>query len=304
VKRSKTWIVIEATPLLDSMLKANSQTRGESKPKTVGLVLGQVPIGWDIQANLVTLESVLDQARPQDLVVLPEGMISGYDDELSGLKSLQPEDVAAATVDVSRFVQKRNLHLLCGTLMFQDTAWSNVVIYFSPEGARHVYRKVNLATHERSSLAAGSQLSIFDLEISGSRMAVSPQVCRELRFPDQWHYPARKGAQIFAYLSCAANVRESREVWRSALITRAAETQRFVAAVNVARRDGNSPTMVVSPRGEIIAEAIDVKERVIRVEIDLSLTSDWYISQQRSDVIEIKASFGQKPRRRLARRFR
>ena len=274
------------------MQKTDSQTLSESKPsRTIGVVLGQVPVVWDIRKNLVTLESVLDRASPQDLVVLPEGMISGYDDELSGLNSLQPEEVAAAIVDISRLAQKRSLHVLCGTLIFESTSWSNAVIYFSPEGERHIYRKVNLATHERLSLVAGSQLSIFDLKIDGSNTAVSPQVCRELRFPDQWHYPARGGAQLFAYLACAANSGESRDVWRSALITRAAETQRFVVAVNVARRDGNSPTMVVSPRGEVIEEVVGSKEKIIRVEIDVSQISNWYISQQRSDVIEIKAAF-------------
>jgi predicted amidohydrolase len=272
-----------------AMQKIDRQTVGESKAsETIGIVLGQVPVVWNVKANLAILESVLARASPQDLVVLPEGMISGYDDDLSEMESLEPREVAEAIAGVSTMARIRNLHVLCGTLMPEGSAWANVVIYFSPDGNHHVYRKVNLATHERSLLVAGSQLPIFDLEIAGSTVAVSPQVCRELRFPDQWHYPARRGAQLFAYLACAANPRESRDVWRIALITRAAETQRFVAAVNVARRHGNSPTMVVSPRGEVIEEVVDAKEKVIRVEIDLGQVRDWYISQQRSDIIQIK----------------
>jgi predicted amidohydrolase len=171
--------------------------------------------------------------------------------------------------------------------MFESGEWSNALLYFSPDGKRQVYRKVNLATHERPLLVAGSYLPIFDLEIGAEKLAVSPQLCRELRFPDQWHYPAREGAQLFVYLSCAANPRESREVWRSHLISRAAETQRFVIAVNVARSKGHSPTMIISPSGEVISEASTSDPMVIRAEIDTDFVSNWYVSQQRSDIIEI-----------------
>jgi predicted amidohydrolase len=269
-------------------LTSRSNLSGPTEP--VGVVLGQVPVVWDVKTNLAVMESVLDRASPQDLVVLPEGMISGYDDELSGLLSLDPAEVASAIVDISRLSRSRSLHVICGTLMFERDAWSNTVVYFSPKGEHYIYRKVNLATHERMKLVAGSQLSIFDVEIAGTNLTVSPQVCRELRFPDQWHYPARRGAQFFAFLSCAANPLESRDVWRSALITRAAETQRYVLAVNVSRLYGNSPTMIVSPRGEVIDEVIDSSENVVRVKIGVSQVSDWYISQQRSDIISIKGT--------------
>jgi predicted amidohydrolase len=253
----------------------------------VSVVLGQVPISWDVDENLTTVQSVLDHAHPQDVVVLHEGMISGYDDQLSGLAALEPEVVDAALDAVSQMACDRNLHALCGTLMFESGAWSNALLHFSPDGRRQGYRKVNLATHERSLLAAGSHLPIFNLEIGAEMLAVSPQLCRELRFPDQWHYPAREGAQVFVYLSCAANPRESLDVWRSHLISRAAETQRFVVAVNVARPERHSPTMLVSPSGAVITEARTSKPTIIRAEFDTDLVSDWYISQQRSDIIEI-----------------
>jgi predicted amidohydrolase len=258
---------------------------------TVSVVLGQVPIAWDVDENLATMQSVLDLANPQDIVALPEGMISGYDDHLSGLAALRPEAVNAAKDAVSQMVRERNLHLFCGTLMSESGAWSNAMLYFSPDGGRLEYRKVNLATRERSVLVAGSHLPIFNLEVGAKKLAVSPQLCRELRFPDQWHYPAREGAQLFVYLCCAANPRESLDVWRSHLISRAAETQRYVIAVNVARTERNSPTMIVAPSGEVISEASSSELTIIRAELDMELVSDWYIRQQRSDVIEITERF-------------
>ena len=253
----------------------------------VNVLLAQVPISWNIAENVATVRSVLEQANAQDLVVVPEGMISGYDDELSGLSVLDPRVLSDAIDAIAETVREKNVHLFCGTLFFEESAWSNAALYFSPEGERQVYRKVNLATHERSTLVAGSYLPLFNLQFDGQSVLVSPQLCRELRFPDQWHCPAREGAQLFIYLACAANPRESMSVWKSHLISRAAETQRFVVASNVAHPDQHCPTIVVAPSGEVIAEAPGPEPTIIRATLDLANDSDWYLSQQRSDVIRI-----------------
>jgi predicted amidohydrolase len=253
----------------------------------VNVLLAQVPIGWNVAENVATVRSVLEQANAEDLVVVPEGMLSGYDDELSGLSVLDPRALTDAIDAVTAMVRERNVHLFCGTLLFDNGTWSNAALYFSPDGELRIYRKVNLATHERSTLVAGSSLPIFNLLFDGRSLNVSPQLCRELRFPDQWHYPAREGAQLFIYLANAANQRESMDVWRSHLISRAAETQRFVIASNVAHPDRHCPTMVVAPSGDVIAEAYGPEPTVIRATLDVDAVSDWYVDQQRSDVVRI-----------------
>jgi predicted amidohydrolase len=253
----------------------------------VNILLGQVPVSWRIVDNLTTVRSVLEQANAQDLVVLPEGMVSGYDDQLSGLSALDPGVVGDALVAIAQMVSERGVHLFCGTLLFEDGAWFNAAVYFSPEGERQIYRKVNLATHERPHLVAGSQLPVFNLTFEKELVSVSPQLCRELRFPDQWHYPARAGAQLFVYLSYAANAHESASVWRSHIISRAAETQRFVIAANIAHPDRHCPTMIVSPSGDVIAEVNGPEPTIIRSSIDVDAVSNWYLDQQRSDVVRI-----------------
>lgn len=253
----------------------------------VNVVAGQVPITWNIHDNVTSVKSVLEFATAEDLVVLPEGMISGYDDQLTGLETLHPEAVTEAIDAIAEIVHERNIHLFCGTLLPDDGSWSNAAIYFSPTGGRQIYRKVNLATGERKKLIAGSQLPVFNLYFDGKPVAVSPQLCRELRFPDQWHVPARQGAKLFVYLTHAANQRESLSVWRSHLVSRAAETQRFVIAANVAHPDRHCPTMIVSPSGEVIAEALGPEPINIRASIDVEDVGNWYVDQQRSDVVRI-----------------
>jgi omega-amidase len=113
------------------------------------------------------------------------------------------------------------------------------------------------------------------------------QLCREIRFPEQWHCLARQGAQVLIYLTYAANPAEPPGVWRAHLISRAAETQRFVLAANVAHGTQHCPTMVVSPRGQVLAEAPAGTAAILELTIDLADTSDTYLQQQRDDVVSV-----------------
>lgn len=158
----------------------------------VNVLLAQVPISWNVEDNVETVSSVLQNTISGDLVVLPEGMISGYDDQLSGLTDLNPDELAEGTRTIASMVRDRGLHLFCGTLLPGDEGWYNTAIYFSPIGETEIYRKVNLATHERPFLIAGSSLPVINLQFEEGRVAVSPQLCREVRFPDQWTFQRAK----------------------------------------------------------------------------------------------------------------
>jgi predicted amidohydrolase len=95
------------------------------------------------------------------------------------------------------------------------------------------------------------------------------------------------GAQIFAYPTYAANPREPAGVWRSHLVSRAAETQRFVVAANVAHPDQHCPSMIISPRGEVLAETSTCHAACLRAELELADVRDDYLSQQRGDVVAL-----------------
>jgi predicted amidohydrolase len=254
----------------------------------VPVVVGQLPITWNPDRNSLEIVSFLDHAaRPGDVVVLPEAAISGYDDALSGLDDLDPIELAAATDAVAGAVCRRGVHLLCGSLQPADGTWRNAAIYFAPDGGRWIYHKVNLAGHERGRLAPGSTLPVLSIPVSTGQVRAGVQLCREIRFPEQWHVLARGGAQLFAYLTYAANPREPQGVWRSHLVSRAAETQRFVVAANVAHPDQHCPSMVISPRGEVLAETATRGPASLRVELDLGAVRDSYLTQQRADVVTL-----------------
>lgn len=116
--------------------------------------IAQFPITWDIERNLAAVTALLADARPDEIVVLPEGALSGYGADLSPLEHLTPSALAHAMDRLAELARRRAVHLFCGTLLYERGAWSNAALYFSPDGTRWTYRKTNLAMNERGRLDA------------------------------------------------------------------------------------------------------------------------------------------------------
>jgi predicted amidohydrolase len=251
----------------------------------VSVAVAQIPVSWSVERNIKTVVAAVGEMGAGTILVLPECALSGYDDELSGLDDLDPDELAAARDAVADAAVRAKVHVVCGTLLFEHDRWWNAAICFSPEGRSQTYRKVNLATLERGRLEAGSALPVMQLSLPGGVMRAGIQLCREIRFPEQWNCLARQGAEVLIYLTYAVNPREPSGVWRAHLISRAAETQRFVLAANVADGNQHCPSMIVSPRGEVLAEAPAGVPAVLREQIDLADTRGSYLSQQRGDVV-------------------
>ncbi len=253
----------------------------------VQVAVAQVPVCWSVTRNLETILEAIGTAAAGTLLILPEGALSGYDDQLSGLNDLNPGELVKAQNAIVGAARRSGVHVVCGTLHFAQGRWWNAAVYFSPAGQSWAYRKVNLAMHERGRLAAGSALPTLRMALPAGEVQVGIQLCREIRFPEQWHCLARKGAQVLIYLTYAANSAEPPGVWRAHLISRAAETQRFVLAANVADSNQHCPAMIVSPRGQVLAEAPPGATATLQTTIDLTGTRNAYLSQQREDIVSI-----------------
>ncbi|BCJ40129.1 hydrolase MtnU [Actinoplanes ianthinogenes] len=254
----------------------------------VSILVGQVPAVWDVATNLATVRDVVEEARAGDVVVLPEGLLSGYGEDLSPLEGLDPAELAAAIGQVEQLARRHGVHVFCGSLLPEGGGWANAGLYFAADGGHQVYRKINLAMNERGPLRAGDSLPTYTVAgADGSRFVAGMQLCREIRFPEQWQYLAAAGAELLLYLTNAANPNEPAGVWRSHLISRAAENQRFLASANVVSPDQHCPSMVVSPRGEVLAELPAGQRGLLRHTVDLGETSGWYLGQRRRDVVSL-----------------
>lgn len=251
----------------------------------ISVVVGQIAVTWSVKRNVAAVLDAIEATGPGALLVLPEAALSGYDDELSGLDSLDPAGLERARSTIHSVAAARGVHVLCGSLHFEDDRWWNAAFYFAPGERPWIYRKVNLATHERGRLAAGSVLPTVRMALGGHEIRGGVQLCREIRFPEQWSCLARQGAQVLFYLTYAANPRELPGVWRAHLISRAAETQRFLVAANVAHPQQHCPSMVISPRGEVLAEAAPGSPVLLRHSFDTAAVRDDYLRQRRDDVV-------------------
>ncbi len=261
---------------------------GDDGGMKISAAVAQLPIGWDIDANLSAITRVLAQSEPDDLVVLPEGAVSGYGADLADrVGSLDAAEIDRAVARVADLARQYSVDVFCGSLLWDRGAWWNAALFLCAHGERWRYRKINLAMNERGVLSAGSDLPVPVVRRSAGEMRVGVQLCREIRFPEQWQQLARAGAQVFVYPTNAANTREPAGVWRSHLISRAAENQRFLLAANVADLDQHCPTMAISPRGEVLGELAPGATGVLRVTLDLDEVSNWYLDQQRRDVVDL-----------------
>lgn len=254
----------------------------------VSVVIGQFPIELNIEKNLKTILSILEQAEEEDLVVLPEGALSGYSDDISFLEVIDWGLLEHSLELLRDKARQKHIHLVFGSCIFEDDKWYNAGICFTPSGEKLIYRKVNLATHERGYIEAGTDLPIYSLSMKGNVVNVGIQLCRELRFPEQWRWMALNGAEIFIYLT---NVGETREefasVWRSQLISRAVENQRFLISVNNAVTSPICPSAIISPVGHFLRECESLDIEVIRANIELDEISNWYINQCRNDIVKL-----------------
>ncbi|WP_430782904.1 carbon-nitrogen hydrolase family protein [Actinoplanes sp. G11-F43] len=246
----------------------------------INVVIAQVPAVWDVATNLRTVRDVLDETEPGDVVLFPEGMLSGYGEDLTPLDRMDPAEVSDAVLRLAETATAERVEVFLGTLHPEPEGWSNAAVHLSPGRKPEIYRKINLAMNERGRLIPGGSLTV-----TGTMAGI--QLCREIRFPEQWQFLASEGARFFAYLTNAANPREPAGVWRSHLISRAAENQRFVLSANIPHPDQHCPSMVVDPRGVVVAELPAGRPGVLRCTIDLADSGDWYLGQRRTDVVAV-----------------
>jgi predicted amidohydrolase len=184
--------------------------------------------------------------------------------------------------------ERQKVNLWVGACMNTDGKWFNTAYGFTPNGKTHIYQKINLANHERGVFTPGNHLPVFELITPSGSVMVGVQMCRELRYPEQWGWLARCGVQIFLHLNNAVGDDTFQSVWKSHLVSRAAETQRFVLSANNASSKQISPTIAIAPDGQVCGEIVSPEFGILRVELDLSKASRWYLDQCRSDVVSIQ----------------
>lgn len=250
------------------------------------VISAQFPITKNISENYNQIISIINKSKSEDFIVLPEGALSGYSEtDISFFETIDYLKVDELLQKLKEIINKKQIHLLIGSCAKIDQKLYNAAFLISYCNPVMIYKKVNLATNERNYFSAGNDLPVFKFKCKTEVIKIAVQMCREIRFPEQWKYLSIKGASVFFYLTYTTG--NYLNVWKSHLISRAAENQRYVIAANVAAENQQCPTIIISPKGEVICELISSECNSITAEIDTSLISDWYINQSRSDLVDI-----------------
>lgn len=187
-----------------------------------------------------------------DLVVAPELCISGYD--LDGLTTMgdrlaEPLDGPSVAL-AAELAATRSCTLVIGLLeRGGDGALYDTAVIVGADGTVVPYRKTHLYPPERALLAPGETL--FTVPTAAGR--VGPLVCFEHAFPDIGTALALDGAEILTIPSAVPDGYDHLLPVRNR--ARAQDNQLFVVASNLTGDGFCGRSMIVDPRGDVLAEA-------------------------------------------------
>lgn len=244
----------------------------------------QFPVTMDVRRNVDALTRLVETLPSGALAVAPEGMLSGYLPRPEVIDHLDTAATSGAIEQASALSQRCAVHIVAGGCVRDGEVWRNRSYVFTPQGERFHYDKINLATSERGAFAPGDQLPVFDLRIGEVPVKLGIQMCREIRYAEQWRALARAGAQVIAYSNNAVASTIGDALWRSHVVSRAGETQRFVLGANNADPRQTCPSLIVSPAGDVLCEMRGDVLGCANAVIDLAEVSDWTINQARDDL--------------------
>ncbi len=206
-----------------------------------------------------------------EIVVLPEMFNTGF--------SMHPAELSESprgeTFDWMKSLADKGNFGLCGSYIVKDnTDYFNRWVFVSPDNDIICYDKRHLFSMggEDRLFSAGKSKLIFTFR----GVKISPYICYDLRFP-VW-CRNRNESDLIIYSANWPEIRKN--VWITLLKARAIENQCYVAGSNRTGTDGTGITycgdsMIIDPRGEIIASADRDEERSVSAEISLPELSEF-----------------------------
>lgn len=226
------------------------------------------------QANFAGVERLLAASPPPEgsLIVLPEMFSTGFSLDLS-----KTMDGARAAEEFLGGIARRYQSTVTGGVVSPGAGGlgRNESVTFAADGAllaRYVKQRPFSAAGEDKVHEAGTGTAVF----RAHDFTACPLVCYDLRFPELFRTGVRLGADLFIVIAAWPERRIGH--WVTLLQARAIENLAFVVGVN---RTGPEPgreycgrSMVVSPQGEIIADA-GAAETILTADISQADAAGW-----------------------------
>lgn len=231
------------------------------------------PALCDLTATIARLDALLPACEGADLVVLPELCNSGYN-----FASRDDAFNASEPVDDSRFLsflgawcRTYGLDVVTGFNERDGKACFNSAVLIGPEGYVGCYRKMHLFMNEKDYFFPGNRgLPVFRRQ----HATLGLLVCYDWFFAEAWKVLALKGADMICHPSnLILPGLAQRGVPFHAITNRV-----FVVTANRIGTEGSltftGRSLIVDPRGEILAHAPAAEACVGMVSIDVERARD------------------------------
>jgi predicted amidohydrolase len=246
-----------------------------SVPVTIAAGQYETTVG-DLDANLDRAMAAVDRAAElgASLLVLPEYGLSGFSFEwcragAPGGATTLPDD----RVDrLAAHAAQRDLTVILGELERSEQGLHSSSITLAGGEVVAVYRKVQTtAAEEDCGLVAGDRRSTC-LTLPGLPVPVATMVCFEHGFPELALALARDGAGL---LAISSEIRDGFQYLRDLRTrARAQDNGAYVVAANTVGRGNCGESMIVDPRGEVIARASSTDADVVTAVLDPDLIAE------------------------------
>ncbi|MCA9755421.1 MAG: carbon-nitrogen hydrolase [Candidatus Eisenbacteria bacterium] len=248
----------------------------------IGYVQMEPRVG-ESEANRERVRTAVLAAPEADLLVLPELANSGYHFESQGQSAQLAEPVDGPFVALLReLARARNLTLVSGLAERDGSTLYNSAVLVRPDGSIELYRKLHLFLNEKDHFAPGN-LGLPVFQVGAARIGLL--ICFDWQFPEAWRTLALRGADIVCHPSnLVLPGLAQRAIPVHALLNRVY----VVTANRIGTESGLTFTgrsILVGPRGELLAEAPETSEETRVVEIDPFLARDKSVTP-RNDLLD------------------
>lgn len=207
-----------------------------------------------VDKNLDELEQIVHKAGTQmcDVLAFPEdtlGLLNWYGMNVENAPQVLPQAVDRMIDRLGRAAASHDMYLvLCSDFTESDGATYNTAFFLGRDGKPiGRYHKTCPTWSECGARERGDSLPVFPTDDLG---AVGMLICYDLVFPETARCLALAGADIIFFPTMGGAAVGDDDIGLQALRVRAAENHVYLV---VAFR--NSGSMIISPRGKIIARA-------------------------------------------------
>ncbi len=227
----------------------------------------QFDIQWEEpEVNRMKIRSMLNDISDSDLIVLPEMFTTGF--------SMRPEVVAESyTPEMPTLlwmleISKEKNAAIIGSVSTKDgDEYYNRCLIAFPNGEHLYYDKINLFSigKESEHYKAGDKELVFEWR----GWKIKPQICFDLRFPENARNSILEGEVSYDVLLYVANWPSVRAFpWSTLLKARAIENQAYTIGVNRvgSDREGiehSGDSVILNFKGEALRELPSHQEGIL-----------------------------------------